>query len=87
MKKILVLAIGLLFLFTAFANAELVDNGDGTITDTDAGLMWMKDANAWYTSGQYYTGESDYALMWAGGLSFAGYDDWRLPSAYNQDGS
>lgn len=55
--------------------AELVDNGDGTVTDTDTGLMWLQDAGAsgWRSW--------DEAQAWAENLEFAGYDDWRLPSA------
>jgi hypothetical protein len=70
-------------------NASLIDNGDGTITDTDRFIMWMKDANYAYTSGYDDDGKMfwDDAMAWADGLTFAGYDDWRLPSAYNSDGS
>ena len=50
------------------------DNGDGTITDSATGLMWMKEDN----------GE---AVSWKDALSYAeqysgsGYSDWRLPNA------
>lgn len=75
------------------ANAVLVDNGDGTITDTDTNLMWLMDANYADTSGYDdalygadYNGQmfwSD-AVAWADQLVFSGYDDWRLPITFDQ---
>ena len=52
----------------------LVDNGDGTVTDTSTGLMWQQS-----------TSNSD-ILPWTAALSYcenltlAGYTDWRLPN-------
>jgi len=49
-----------------------VNNGDGTITDTDTGLMWTQlpgAAMSWNS-----------ALSYATGLSTGGYGDWRLPN-------
>ena len=62
------------------AQAVLIDNGDGTITDTSAGLMWLKDS----TSFQSVSWDS--AKTWADSLDFAGYSDWRLASATNSAG-
>ncbi|WP_052507247.1 DUF1566 domain-containing protein [Desulfonatronovibrio magnus] len=62
---------GLVISGTAFAQ-QCVDNGDGTVTDNSAGLMWQKasgDRMNWYA-----------AMSYASGLSFAGHSDWRLPS-------
>lgn len=48
------------------------DNGDGTVTDLNTGLMWIQDA------GEKVTYEEGVAT--AEDFSFAGYDDWRVPS-------
>lgn len=68
--------------------ARYFDNQDGTVTDTQTGLMWMR-----CSLGQSWskTWSSDYACRGEAGLyqlgmavqpnaNFAGYDDWRLPS-------
>ena len=49
-----------------------VNNLDGTVTDTDTGLMWTQvpaAATTW-----------DAALSYAENLSLDGYTDWRLPN-------
>jgi hypothetical protein len=62
-----------------------VDNGDGTITDVNTGLMWEKqsqdgsihDVFNTYTWGDAFT-------VHAAGLNstaFAGHNDWRVPNA------
>lgn len=81
--------ICLLVIFVANANAALVDNGDGTITDTDRNLMWLMDANYAKTSGYDADGKMTWlqAMTWADNLVFASYDNWRLPSALNSDGT
>jgi len=53
---------------------DFVDNGDGTVTDLNSGLMWMQT-------------DSGTTLNWEQGLSYAenlvhaGHDDWRMPTA------
>jgi hypothetical protein len=51
---------------------DLVDNGDGTITDEVTKLMWLQESGAvgrdWESSIQYCED-----------LKFAGYEDWKLP--------
>jgi len=58
----------------AYGENKFTDNGDGTITDSATGLMWMQNDNG-------------SAILWEDALNFtenftyAGYSDWRLPSA------
>ena len=55
------------------ANGRYVDNGDGTVTDTESGLMWEAIAQeqnlAW-----------DAAREYVEKLNLAGFSDWRLPT-------
>jgi hypothetical protein len=61
----------------AFEN-DLVDNGDGTVTDEATGLIWQQD-NAEQTPGDHqFDWES--ALAVCADLSLGGADDWRLPN-------
>ena len=73
------------------AKAELIDNGDGTITqirNDGSSLMWMQDTDYIKTSG-YVSGGAfgdafgtlgySEAIAWVDNLEFAGYADWRLP--------
>ena len=52
---------------------NFVDNGDGTVSDTDTGLMWQKD-----TAPGTYTWQQ--ALSYCETSTLAGYNDWRLPN-------
>lgn len=63
------------------AHAALVNNGNGTITDTETGLMWLQDANYSMTSGYDADGRMNWddAMAWADSLVYAGFDDWTLP--------
>ncbi len=84
--KILISLVWLVILcgLAISANAALIDNGNGTITDTDWGLMWLKDANYSMTSGYDADGRMNWssAMTWADNLIYAGYDDWQLPTAF-----
>jgi len=53
---------------------RFVDNGDGTVSDTKTGLMWLKDANP--------CGEKDWvsAKSYCEHLIYVAYSDWRLPT-------
>ncbi|MCF8295742.1 MAG: DUF1566 domain-containing protein [Bacteroidales bacterium] len=57
---------------TAYGTNNYVNNGDGTITDTATGLMWMQNDNG---AGILW----EDALIYADSFSFAGFSDWRLP--------
>lgn len=56
-----------------YGQNNFTENGDGTITDSATGLMWMQD-----DSGEGMTWEE--ALEFAENKEFAGYSDWRLPN-------
>lgn len=49
-----------------------VDNGDGTITDENTGLMWQKEVGEKLSFAD--------AVASADSFELAGFDDWRLPS-------
>jgi len=52
---------------------NFVDNGDGTVTDTDTGLMWQQAT----APGTYVWQQ---ALSYCENLTLAGHNDWRLPN-------
>ncbi len=56
--------------------AHFIDNGNGTVTDTDTGLMWQKDTSPDSISLAIRT-------HYCENLSLSGYNDWRLPD-YNE---
>jgi hypothetical protein len=55
--------------------ARFVENGDGTVTDTETGLMWQRDPApermTWPEAQRY--------IQQLNESRFAGYADWRLP--------
>ena len=60
-------------------------HGDGTVTDTVTGLMWMQcNLGQEHSVGTCSGGSARYdwgaALEIADGYSFASYSDWRLPN-------
>jgi hypothetical protein len=76
MRKFIFLFFLLTFGISPIALAALVDNGNGTVSDTNTGLMWKKASEP----GTY---------TWADALSHCenlvypeagGYSDWRLPN-------
>lgn len=59
------------------ASRPFADHGDGTATDLNTGLMWVKDPAAAGLGGTYdWSG----ALAACENLTYAGYSDWRLPN-------
>lgn len=55
------------------AQPSYIDNGDGTITDNNTGLMWQKTP---VDNGMSWTEAAEYCAS----LDLGGYDDWRLPT-------
>lgn len=68
---------------------NFADNGDGTVSDSATGLMWMKadSGDTAFTGAvadnHYPDGRMDWpeALAFCEASSHAGYSDWRLPNA------
>jgi Protein of unknown function (DUF1566) len=69
----LVLLFSLLSFFSALASQRFVENENGTITDTETGLMWVSKDNGapinWPDAKKYCEN-----------LNVAGYSDWRIPT-------
>lgn len=91
-RAIATLAGASALLLACTAQAALQDrdlDGNGQVDafyDTDLDITWLRDANV--------NGWRDWntAVAWAASFSFAGYDDWRLPTSdtcagYNCTGS
>ncbi len=78
-----VCAISLAFVITLDSCADLIDNGDGTITQIRSDgtkLMWTQDTLLAGDSGIPENSMNwSEARLWAENLEFAGYSDWRLP--------
>jgi len=75
-RTLLIIVASLLLLFSQLPvvdSAErLVDNRDGTVTDTRRKLMWQKDDNGEEVS-------FERAQKYCQSLRLGGYTDWRLP--------
>jgi len=65
------------FLYPDFSFAAFVDNGDGTVTDSSANLMWQK---ATFNDGQSMFSVSATSYCKNLVLPATGYTDWRLPT-------
>ena len=58
----------------------LTDNGDGTVTDPNTGLIWKK-TDAWLDTHKFYTWQAHREYVDnINKEKFAGYDNWRIPS-------
>jgi hypothetical protein len=68
----------------AGATLSYTDNGDGTITDNNTGLVWEKQSGdgTIHGVGNTYTWENAFAVHVASlnTANFAGHNDWRLPN-------
>lgn len=68
----------------AGAPLAFADNGDGTISDLNTGLMWEKlsDDGSIHDQDNQYTWNNAFAVHVAtlNGGAFAGHTDWRLPN-------
>jgi len=71
MRKIFLISMLSLFIFCSTGYAELIDNGDGTVTDTKTELVWQK-AEAGLMPWKE-------AIAYCDTLVLAGHSDWRLP--------
>ena len=72
MRNYLLISIFGWVLFCTNAFAELVSNGDGTVSDTKTGLMWQQSESEvmdWTA-----------ALSYCENLQLANHNDWRLPN-------
>ncbi len=75
-----------LFFLVASAEAALIDRGSGFIYDDVQDITWAQDANI--NGADIW----DNQVAWAAGYSqthtvYGTFDDWRLPTALNGDGS
>lgn len=68
----------------AGAPLSFTDNGDGTITDTNTGLMWAKksDDGSIHDKDNSHNWGAAFSVHVAGlnAANFAGHNDWRLPN-------
>ena len=58
---------------------RFIDNQDGTITDIETSLIWLKE-DGWQQEARWFTW--DEAMDWAvemGTRKFGGIQDWKLP--------
>jgi hypothetical protein len=78
------------------AHAALINRGGGLIYDTVQDITWLADLNPSKTQYDNTGGAQGYAdgqmewlqaNIWANGLVYGGYTDWRLPSVVQPDAS
>ena len=62
---------------TTYGKNDFLDNGDGTITDNETGLIWSKTDNG---AGLNWEEALDWVYQ-QNQTNYAGYNDWRLPNA------
>ena len=64
---------------------SFIDNGNGTVTDNNTGIMWQKEDDGstynWYqASGTYDATYNPTSQDVCGSLNLGGHSDWRLPT-------
>lgn len=74
-NKVLPSVISFITLLSFNLHAALIDRGNGLIYDDVLDVTWLQNANLANTKMNW-----EDSLAWADSLSFAGFDDWRLPS-------
>jgi hypothetical protein len=66
------------------APLSYADNGDGTVSDSNTGLMWEKqsDDGSVHDRDTFYTWDQAFSSHVAtlNTMAFAGYTDWRVPN-------
>jgi hypothetical protein len=81
----LAVAVALALGSGAGQTANLADNDDGTLTDSESGLVWLRCSVGQTWSGSSCSGSSTTLDWWNatalnGAVSFAGASDWRVPT-------
>lgn len=76
------LVVSSLWFVCSFANAGLIDRGNGLIYDDILDITWMQDASYVRTSGYDDDGGLFWpdALAWVDALEYQGFTNWRLPT-------
>ena len=73
----LLIAFLVIFVSLAFAGERFTDNGDGTVTDHQLGVMWAKNDNQgnidWRQAEKYCKWTFPYLIP-------TRYDNWRMPT-------
>jgi len=71
------------------SEGRFVENGDGTLTDTCTGLVWLEETADVNLDGRIDSADAipwcD-ALDYCENLTYAGHDDWRLPNVRELQG-
>lgn len=58
---------------------HLIDNNDGTVTDSQTGLMWTRE-DSWQMETKWLSWDEAREFAYnLGYRKFGGYNDWRLP--------
>ena len=79
MKQVVIVIFIALFCISN-ANAALYDRGNGMIYSSILDMTWIQDTTPY---GQMSWND---AVEWAANFEYAGYNDWRLPTSFVNDG-